>query len=81
MKSTDELKAALAEKEMQCQVLAGILSNEYKKLYETYYKIAPKLGLKPFGKSQIIYATSQEEADSIKPGESIFKFIIKALEE
>lgn len=54
-----------------------------RELREAYTILAPKLGLKPFyskaNKEQIIWAESQEQADSLLIGGNIYTFIKQAL--
>lgn len=51
----------------------------YRKHFDTLEKIAPKLGFKPFGNTQVKWAKSQEDADKIKLGESVYKYVEQAL--
>lgn len=51
----------------------------YQECFDLYTAIAPKLGFKPFGKGQIKWALSQEDADAIELGESVFKYVEAAL--
>ena len=64
--------AALKEAE---KYINDIRRNEH----DIYNLVAPKLGLKPYGKSQIIWANSKKEADSLLLGDDIFKFVKIAL--
>jgi hypothetical protein len=62
------------------------LANEYcKENHLLYQVLAPLIGLKPFygtgNKEQIIWAISQEEANSLRLGENIYKFIRLRVEE
>ena len=61
------------------------LKAENKKLWRENFNIlrqaAKALGFKPYGKGQVIWAKSKQQADSIKVGESVFKFVEEALNE
>lgn len=51
----------------------------YRERFDLYTTIAPKLGFKPFGKGQIKWALSEEDANAISLGESVFKYVEAAL--
>lgn len=62
-----------------------MLEEVHRKRHDAYNKIAPLLGLKPFygtcNKEQIIWANSQEEANSLKAGGDIFTFVEQLTQE
>lgn len=60
------------------------LANDYcRENHILYTAIAPFLGLKPFygtcNKEQVIWANSQEEADNLPAGASIYTYIKRKL--
>ena len=71
----DELRG----KERREESLRKIGNKLYQERFNLYTALAPKLGFKPFGKGQITWAKSQEQADAIRLGESVFKYVEQAL--
>jgi hypothetical protein len=61
-----------------------LLDDKCRELHNAYNKIAPTLNLKPFhgtcNKEQVIWAKTQDQANSLRAGEDIFTFVKQELE-
>lgn len=61
----------------------GFAQAKVKKCHKLYTALAPRLGLKPFygtcNKQQVIWAKSQDDANSLMAGENIYKYVDEAL--
>ena len=75
----DDMRAQLKAAEKRGDALLETTKKLYKEKIDTLDKVAKALEFKPYGKNQIKWAKSQEQADSIRIGESVYKYVEQAL--